>query len=180
MTVAEYFVGMYLPWAKSRVRTKSYEGGPRDKSPITRGTYRGYRADRQAPHHPSIRPYQTCPTSSRTTVEQKLAEIPSLGSRRNAYKLLRQGYPGAVKWQLLQFVVTDAVEEPTADPVDKPTVKSAEMWDYMGRVRTSPETRTCAWPLPSGSASGSEGRRSLPSTRRRSTGPSTPGLPSAQ
>lgn len=130
MTVAEYFVGMYLPWAKSRVRTKSYEGGPRDKSLITRETYRGYEQTARLHIIPlfghiglsDLKPYY---------VEQKLAEIPSLGSRRNAYKLLRQGYRRAVKWQLLQFVVTDAVEEPTADPVDKPTVKSAEMWDYI-------------------------------------------------
>lgn len=130
MTVAEYFVGMYLPWAKSRVRTKSYDGGPRDKSLITRETYRGY--EQTAKRHiiplfghiglAELKPYY---------VEQKLSEIPTLGARRNAYKLLRQGYRRAVKWQLLQFVVTDAVDEPTADPVDKPTVKSADMWDYI-------------------------------------------------
>ena len=130
LTVAEYFVGVYLPWARSRVREGSYDGGPRDKTKITRETYRNYEQVARRYIVPmfgsvgltDLKPYY---------VEAKLATIPTLGARRSAYKVLRQGYRRAVRWQLATFVVTDAVDEPVPEKVEKSVVKSAQMWDYI-------------------------------------------------
>ncbi|OUO92056.1 hypothetical protein B5F40_01610 [Gordonibacter sp. An230] len=130
LTVAEYFVGVYLPWAKSRVRRGSYDGGPRDKGKITRETYRNYEQTVRRSIVPmfgsigltDLKPYY---------VESQLSTIPTIGARRVVYKVLRQGYRRAVKWQLATFVVTDAVDEPMPEKAVKPVVKSSQMWDYI-------------------------------------------------
>lgn len=130
LTVSEFFELMYLPWAQGRVRKGSYDGGPRDRSSITRETYRNYEQVVATYVVPlfghvglaDLKPYY---------VEMKLAGIERLGARRNVYKTLRQGYRRAVRWQLVSFVVTDAVAEPKPDPAAKPTVKSGGMWEYI-------------------------------------------------
>ncbi len=130
MTVAEYFSGMYLPWVKNRVRKESYTGGPRDRHVISRETYRGYEQTASNYVIPLFGHLGLADLKA-YFVETKLAGIEHLGARRNVYKLLRQGYRRAVKWQLVNFVITDAVDEPKPEKADKPTVKSVDMWDYI-------------------------------------------------
>lgn len=128
MTVGEFFVGMYLPWAESRVRAGSYEGGPRDRDRITRETYRGYEQAVRLYIVPlfgnvgmaDLKPY---------FVQMRLNTIERLGARRNAYKTLRQGYRRARAWGLVQTVPTDAVPEPRYDTPPKQTAKAAEVWE---------------------------------------------------
>lgn len=130
LTVSEFFGLMYLPWAQGRVRKGSYDGGSRDRNSIARETYRNYEQVVATYIVPlfghiglaDLKPYY---------VEMKLAGIERLGARRNVYKTLRQGYRRAVKWQLVSFVVTDAVAEPKPDPAAKPTVKSDGIWEYI-------------------------------------------------
>lgn len=130
MTVAEYFSGMYLPWVKNRVRKESYTGGPRDRHVISRETYRGYEQTASNYVIPLFGHLGLADLKA-YFVETKLAGIEHLGARRNVYKLLRQGYRRAVKWQLATFVVTDAVDEPVPEKAAKPVVKSGQMWDYI-------------------------------------------------
>ena len=126
MTVAEFFVGMYLPWAASRVRSSSYDGGPRDRSQITRETYGRYESVVRIHIVPlfggvglaDLKPF---------TVQTKLNSIGRLGARRDAYKTLRQGYRRARAWGLVPSIPTDAVPMPRYDAPPKETAKAIEV-----------------------------------------------------
>lgn len=126
MTVAEFFIGMYLPWTASRVRSSSYDGGPRDRSQITRETYGRYEAVVRiyiVPLFGSIGLADLKPFA----VQTKLNSIARLGARRDAYKTLRQGYRRARVWGLVSSIPTDAVPMPRYDARPKETAKACEI-----------------------------------------------------
>lgn len=115
VTVSEFFLGIYLPYAKNRVRREtydSYEASVRNYIVPMFGRF-GLR---------DLPPY---------FVEAQLETIELVGARKNAYKTLRQGYRRAVAMRMAEHVITASIEEPDLPPKEKPTVTSADMWKYI-------------------------------------------------
>lgn len=115
MTVAEYFVGVYLPYAKGKVRLKTYETYKSAVDNYIVPLFGAYSLEGLPPYF----------------VEAQLGSIEKPGARLNVYKALRQGYRKAASQKMIKFVITDAIDEPKIKRKSQPTVGSDHMWDYI-------------------------------------------------
>lgn len=121
MTIQEYFVTMWWPWKQKKVRA------------TTARNYQSLMNDKLLPLFGSqkleeINPYY---------IEMQLESIESINSREEVYKLLRNGLRQAVRWKLIKYVATEAVEKPQAPKKEQAIIKSALLKDYLDLFRGS-------------------------------------------